>query len=107
MVGKKQLLDLTQFGESDKIPISFTPLRSSAINTYSVRIVDTDGTFCEITTQAVNPTVAVAETLALVNEASILPWDVTEVTCRVVPSNTSRGISVGKNKPTPVATPVG
>ena len=74
---------------------------------YTVKITDTDGMFCEITTKAVNPTVAVAETLALVNDASTLPWDVTEVTCRVVPNNTSRGISVGRNKPTSVAAPVG
>ena len=46
--------------------------------------------FCEMTTEAVNPTVAVAEALDLVNEASIFPWDVAEVTCRVV------------SKPTPV-----
>ena len=81
-------------------------INSSAINTYVVLITDTDGTFCELTTEAVNATVAVAEALALVNN-SLTPWDVAEVTCMVVASNTSRGISVGKNKPTPVATPVG
>jgi len=42
-----------------------------------------------------------------VNDASILQWDVAEVTCRLVASNTSRGISVGKTKPIPVAAPVG
>lgn len=51
---------------------------------YTVKITDTDGMFCEMTTEAVNPTVAVAEALDLVNEASIFPWDVAEVTCRVV-----------------------
>ena len=75
-------------------------INSSAINTYVVLITDTDGTFCELTTEAVNATVAVAEALALVNN-SLTPWDVAEVTCMVVASNTSRGISVGKNKPTP------
>lgn len=60
-----------------------SPLWSSAIKTYSVRIVHADGTFCNITTEAVNPTVAVAKAIALVNDASIIPWDVAEVVCRV------------------------
>jgi hypothetical protein len=54
------------------------------MKTYVVKITDTDGMFCEITTEAVNPTVAVAEATDLVNDASIFPWDVAEVTCRVV-----------------------
>ena len=83
------------------------PNGSSAIKTYVVLITDTDGTFCELTTEAVNATVAVAEALALVNNNSLTPWDVAEVTCRVVASNTSRGISVGKTKPIPVTVPAG
>lgn len=77
------------------------------MTTYVVLITDTNGTFCELTTEAVNATVAVAETLALVNNNSLTPWDVAEVTCRVVASSTSLGISVGKTKPIPVVTPTG
>lgn len=54
------------------------------MKTYVVKITDTDGMFCEITTESVNPTVAVAEATDLVNEASLTPWDVAEVVCRVV-----------------------
>jgi hypothetical protein len=61
------------------------------MKTYVVKITDTDGTFCEITTEAVNPTVAVAEATDLVNEASLTPWDVAEVTCRVVSKPTPAG----------------
>lgn len=74
---------------------------------YYIRIVDTDGTFCELTTETINPALALAEAIALVNDCSIAPWDVAEVVCRVVASNTSRGISVGKTKPIPVTTPIG
>ena len=53
------------------------------MKTYIVKLTETEGFFIDLTIKAVSPTVAIAEAIALVNDASTAPWDIVEISCRV------------------------